>query len=74
METKENLRLPKCPRAEILADYDFVKSGRAQNGGCREISGLWQGKNRQCHFHLPLRTEIDVKKNEISDSSIKYLG
>ena len=34
METKENLRSPASyatrPRAELLADYDFVKSGQAQ--------------------------------------------
>jgi hypothetical protein len=60
METKENVRSLASRGAELLEDYDFVTSG--PDGGCREFSGLWQGKNRQCHFHLPLRNEIEVKK------------
>ena len=34
METKENVRPPvnyvRSPRAELLADYDYVKSGQTQ--------------------------------------------
>jgi len=36
METKDNVRSPTCPRAELLDDYDFVTSG--PDGGCWEFS------------------------------------
>jgi len=48
LETKENVRSPvsytASPRAELLADYDFVKSGQAQMVDARSFQDY--GKSR----------------------------
>jgi thiosulfate/3-mercaptopyruvate sulfurtransferase len=57
METKENLRSPASyaarPRAELLADYDFVKSGQAQMVDARSFQDFGKASIGNATFISP---------------------
>ena len=57
METKENLRSPASvatrPRAELLADYDFVKSGQAQMVDVRSFQDYGKARIGNATFISP---------------------
>ena len=57
METKENVRSPvsyvPSPRAELLADYDFVKSGQAQMVDARSFQDYGKARIGNATFISP---------------------
>ena len=57
METKENVRSPVSyaarPRAELLADYDFVKSGQAQMVDARSFQDYGKARIGNATFISP---------------------
>jgi 3-mercaptopyruvate sulfurtransferase SseA len=57
LETKENLRSPASraalPRAELLADYDFVKSGQAQMVDARSFQDFGKASIGNATFISP---------------------
>ncbi|MEI6103378.1 MAG: rhodanese-like domain-containing protein [Methanothrix sp.] len=57
METKENLRSPASraalPRADLLADYDFVKSGQAQMVDARSFQDFGKASIGNATFINP---------------------
>jgi len=57
METKENVRSPVSyvarPRAELLADYDFVKSGQAQMVDARSFQDFGKARISNATFISP---------------------
>ena len=57
METKENVRSPASyaarPRAELLADYDFVKSGQAQMVDARSFQEYGKARIGNATFISP---------------------
>jgi hypothetical protein len=41
------------PRTDLLADYDYVKSGQAQMVIAMSFKEYGKGEDRQCHLHQP---------------------
>ncbi len=71
METRENVRSPvsyvALPRAELLADYDYVKSGQAQMVDSRSFQEFGKSRILNATFISPEDAQKDGRLKARSD-------
>ena len=67
METKENVRTPVSyvarPRAELLADYDYVRSGQAQMVDARSFQDFGKARIGNATFISPENVQEEGRLN-----------